>query len=71
MSTILLRCRDAEMLGPICDYVSHEEPFDEAVTHLRAHAKVHNEPEVTDEDVLELQGLLTGEECCCEGECCF
>jgi hypothetical protein len=49
MSTILLRCRDAEMLGPVCDYVSGEDPFDQAVKHLRAHAKVHNEREITDE----------------------
>ena len=59
------------MLGPVCDYISDEEPFDQAVTHLRAHAKVHNEPEITDEDVLELQDRLRGEECCCEDECCF
>ena len=64
MSTILLRCRDAEMLGPVCDYVSDDELFDQAVKHLRAHAKVHNEPEITDEDVLELQDRLIGEECC-------
>lgn len=43
MSTILPRCRDAEMLGPVCDCVSGEEPFDQAVKHLRAHAKVHND----------------------------
>lgn len=70
MSTILLRCRDADMLGPVCDTLSDEEPFNEAVKHLRAHAKVHNEPEITDEDVIELQDQLIGEECCCEEGCC-
>lgn len=70
MSTILLRCRDADMMGPVCDYISAEDLFFDKVRDMNAHAQVHNEPEITDDDVAELQELLMGDNLCCEDECC-
>jgi len=70
MSTILLRCRDADMMGPVCDYISEDDPFDDTVKDMNTHAQIHNEPEITDDDVAELQELLMGGDLCCEDECC-
>ncbi len=55
MSGILLRCRDAEMVGPICDYVTEADTFDEALKELRIHAKTHHERDITDEEIAELK----------------
>ncbi len=58
MAKVLLRCRDAEMLGPFCDYVAEAETFDEVVREMRVHAKTHHERDITDEDVAELKKML-------------
>jgi hypothetical protein len=72
MSPILTRCRDAEMLGPVCDVISNDKPLSDTIREIRTSAAVHNEPEITDEDVTELEELLIeGDECCCrDTECC-
>lgn len=70
MPTVLLRCRDAEMMGPVCDYISEEKPFDEAVRELRTNARIHNEPAITDDDVEGLEEWLFNDEDCCTDECC-
>jgi len=54
MATVLLRCRDAEMLGPVCDYISKDMTYSEAVREMRTNAQIHNEPEITTDD---LEGL--------------
>jgi predicted small metal-binding protein len=54
MARMILRCRDAGMMGPFCDYVTDTETFDEAIRELRVHAKTHHERDITDEEV----GLL-------------
>jgi hypothetical protein len=71
MAPILTRCRDADMMGPICDVISNEKPLSDTVLEVRTIAAVHNEPEITDDDVTELEELLIeGDECCCDSECC-
>ena len=71
MSTILTRCRDAEMMGPICDVIADEKPLTDTIKEMRVNAGVHNEPEITDDDIVEMEDLLMGgEECCCNDECC-
>lgn len=71
MSTILTRCRDAEMMGPFCDFISDEKPLTETIKEMRVNAGVRNEPEITDDDVAEMEELLmAGEECCCDDACC-
>ena len=49
-----LRCRDAGMLGPFCDYIIEGENDEEVLRETRVHAATHHEREITDE---ELQGL--------------
>ena len=72
MSTILARCRDADMMGPLCDVISDEKPLTDTTKEMRINAKVHNEPEITDSDVFEMEELvLGGDECCCDDECCW
>lgn len=76
MTTLMLRCRDAEMMGPLCDYITEETPIDEAVQEMRVIAKTHNEPEITDQDVADMKALMgqeecSTEECYCSEECCF
>ena len=68
--TLLMRCRDAEMMGPVCDYISDEEPFDDTARKMRVNAQVHNEPEITDDDLADTQEFLAGGESCCPNECC-
>jgi len=71
MTPILTRCRDAEMIGPVCDVISEEKPLSDTVKELRVNAATHNEPEITDSDIVEIEELVIGDEgCCCEGECC-
>ena len=71
MSTILTRCRDADMMGPICDIASDENPLTDTVRETRVNAAIHSEPEITDDDIVELEELIIGDEgCCCDGECC-
>lgn len=70
MSTILTRCRDAEMMGPVCDVITDEKPIDETIKEMRVNAKIHNEPDITDDDVADLEELLTGADACCMDECC-
>ncbi len=70
MSTVLLRCRDAEMIGPVCDYFSEDRPFDEAVHEMRTNAQIHNEAEITDDDIEGLQEWLFNNENCCMDDCC-
>lgn len=69
MSTILTRCRDAEMMGPVCDVITDEKPIDETIKQMRVNAKIHNEPDITD-DAADLEELLTGADACCMDECC-
>lgn len=70
MPTVLLRCRDAEMMGPVCDYISEEKPFGMAVREMRTNAQIHNEAEITDDDVEGLGEWLFSDENCCTDECC-
>ena len=71
MAPILTRCRDADMMGPICDVISNEKPLSDTIREVRTIAAVHNEPEITDDDVTELEELLIeGDGCCCDSECC-
>jgi len=70
MSTVLFRCRDAEMMGPVCDYISEDMPFSDVVKEMRTKAKIHNEAEITDDDVEGLEEWLFGDESCCMDECC-
>jgi hypothetical protein len=69
MSTILTRCRDADMMGPVCDVIAEGKPIDETIKEMRINAKIHNEPDITD-DVADLEELLTGADACCMDECC-
>lgn len=61
MARLLLRCRDAGMMGPFCDYITEAETFDEAVRELRVHAKTHHERDITDEEVAEMKRLVEKE----------
>ena len=71
MKPILTRCRDADMMGPVCDVISNEKPFSDTIREIRTSAAVHNEPEITDDEVTELEELLIeGLECCCDTEYC-
>ncbi|MEW5745064.1 MAG: DUF1059 domain-containing protein [Nitrospirota bacterium] len=54
--TRLLRCRDAGMMGPFCDYIAEGETDEEVLRLARIHAKTHNEREITEE---ELKGWRT------------
>lgn len=67
MVPILMRCRDAEMMGPVCDVLSEEKPLTETIREMRVHAMTHNEPAITDTDVEEIEELM--ELNCCEQEC--
>ncbi len=60
MSSVLLRCRDAEMIGPVCDYFSDTVSFAEAVREMRVHAMTHREPEISKEDLTELENIVCG-----------
>jgi predicted small metal-binding protein len=55
MKRLILRCRDAGMMGPFCDYITDADTFDEAVRELRVHTKVHHEREITDNEVIALK----------------
>jgi predicted small metal-binding protein len=55
MKNLLLRCRDAGMIGPFCDYVADKNTFEEAIAELRIHTKTHHERDITDNEVLELR----------------
>ncbi len=71
MVPILTRCRDAEMMGPVCDVISNDKPLSDTIRDMRTNAAVHNEPEITDDDVTELEELLIeADECCCDAACC-
>jgi len=70
MPTVLLRCRDAEMMGPVCDYISEEKTFGEAFREMRTNAQIHNESEITEDDVEELREWLFNEENYCMDDCC-
>lgn len=58
MAKVLLRCRDADMMGPFCDYVTQPDMFDEAVREMRVHAKTHNEGDISDDDVDTLKNII-------------
>ena len=58
MESMLLRCRDAGMLGPFCDYITDTETFDEAIRELRVHTKIHHERDLTEQEVIELKKKL-------------
>lgn len=62
MARMILRCRDAEMIGPFCDYVTGAETFDEAIRELRVHARTHHEKDISDEEVEKLRELVGKEE---------
>lgn len=70
MPSVLLRCRDAGMMGPVCDYISEEKPFGEAIREMRINAQIHNEQEITDDDITGLEELLFEDESCRMDECC-
>ncbi len=70
MWTILTRCRDADMLGPVCDVISDDKPLTDSIREMRVHAAIHNEPKITEEDLMEIDELATAREECCEEECC-
>jgi hypothetical protein len=71
MLPILMRCRDAEMMGPVCDVLSEDKPIAESIRDMRIMAKVHNEPEITDNDIGEIEELVMGPDSCCDEECCI
>jgi predicted small metal-binding protein len=58
MKSILLRCRDAGMFGPFCDYVTSAASFEEAIRELRVHTKTHHERDITIEEMLRLKQML-------------
>jgi predicted small metal-binding protein len=58
MGRMILRCRDAGMMGPFCDYVTEKDTFDEAIRELRVHAKTHHEREITDEEVEKMREVV-------------
>ncbi len=60
MSSVLLRCRDAEMIGPVCDYFTDAVSFAEAVREMRVHAMTHRESEISKEDLAELENIVCG-----------
>jgi predicted small metal-binding protein len=62
MKSIFLRCRDAGMFGPFCDYVTNAASLDEAIEQFRVHAKVHHERDITIEEMLRLKQLLEEQE---------
>jgi hypothetical protein len=70
MSKILTRCRDAEMMGPVCDVISDVKPVDETAREMCVNAMIHNEPKITDEDIADIETLTKGEECCSDECCC-
>ena len=59
MATVLLRCRDAEMMGPVCDYATDTESLAEVEREMRVHAMTHNEPDIPDEDLSELEKMFS------------
>jgi predicted small metal-binding protein len=59
MKSLILRCRDAGMIGPFCDYVTDEKSFEDAIKELRIHTKTHHERDITDKEVLELRKKVT------------
>lgn len=63
MKSVLLRCRDAEFLGPSCDYVTDtetDEEFEEEIQKMRLNSQIFNEPEITDEEVEWLRKAVRG-----------
>ncbi len=71
MWTVLTRCRDADMMGPVCDYLSDNKPLTDSIHNMRVNAAIHNEPPITEEELNEIDELATArEEACCEDECC-
>lgn len=60
MASLVMRCRDADMMGPVCDYVTDATSFDEAVREMRVHAMTHDEPEISEDDLLEIEHLICG-----------
>ncbi len=55
MARIILKCRDADMMGPFCDFVTDKETFDEAIREMHVHAKTHHEHDLTDEEIQKLR----------------
>ncbi len=55
MSNLILRCRDADMMGPFCDYIASAKTFDDDIRELRVHAKTHHERDITDEEISQLR----------------
>jgi predicted small metal-binding protein len=58
MKSILLRCRDAGMFGPFCDYVTSASSFDKIIEEFRVHAKTLHERDITGEEIRSLKKLL-------------
>ncbi len=58
MASVLLRCRDADMMGPVCDYITDSVSLDESVREMRVHAMTHNEPDISDDDVVTLENIV-------------
>ncbi len=58
MASVLLRCRDADMMGPVCDYITDSVSLDESVREMRVHAMTHNEPDISDDDVVALENIV-------------
>lgn len=61
MKGLLLRCRDANMMGPFCDYIPDPESFDESIRELHVHAKTHHEQDISDEEVSALRDMIARE----------
>jgi hypothetical protein len=63
MKSVLLRCRDAELLGPFCDYVTDvesDEEFEEEIQKMQLNSRIFNEPEIHDEEVEWLRKTVRG-----------
>ncbi len=51
-------------------YISEGGPLDDTVRNMRIKAQILNEPEISDDDVADMEELLGGGEGCCTDECC-
>ncbi len=60
--SLLLRCRDADMIGPFCDYIAAPETFDDLAREIRVHSQTHNETDITNDDISELEKIFMKKE---------
>ncbi len=71
MSAFLTRCRDADMMGPVCDVITDDKPICQSIQEMRVNAQIHNEPDITDDDTSCTEQWLRGGEGCCVDLCCY